>query len=126
MVDESTKVYSTSNPHYIILLNGTQIFRNFDMDNAMSLEHIFTLTIIMSFLILLIQRTERKARRLIIILTLVPSFFLFDFILRRNVEKEGVTALFLSLFLNSLFWVLVGRYNPVPNSDEMKVLGLDD
>ena len=92
----------------------------------MNLEHIFTLTLIMSFLILLIQRTEHKARRLIIILTLVPSFFLLDFVLRRNIETEGLVALFLSLFFNFLFWVLIGRYNPVPNSDEMKVLGLDD
>ena len=92
----------------------------------MNLEHLFTLTLIMSFLILLIQRTERKARRLIMMLTLVPGFLLLDFILQRNIETAGLLALFLSLFLNFMFWALIGRYNPVASSDEIKVLGLED
>lgn len=35
-------------------------------------------------------------------------------------------AFLLALVLSILFWALIGRYNPVSSSDDIKVLGLDD
>ena len=41
---------------------------------------------------------------------------------------EMVSALVASLFLSFVFWLLIGRYNPVDNADDtqIKVYGLDD
>ena len=39
---------------------------------------------------------------------------------------EAVLGLLIALVLNGLFWVLIGRYNPVSSSDDIRVMGLDD
>jgi hypothetical protein len=31
-----------------------------------------------------------------------------------------------ALVVNFLFWLLIGRYNPVGSSEDIQVLGLDD
>ena len=92
----------------------------------MDLRYLLILTVLIGFLLLLIQRTEPKSRRLVAALTIVPGIFIRNFILYREIETEGWLALLLALLLNFAFWVLIGRYNPVASSDEIKVLGLDD
>jgi hypothetical protein len=44
----------------------------------------------------------------------------------RQAWGEAFVALLIALFFNLLFWVLIGRYNPVGSSDNIRVLGLDD
>ena len=92
----------------------------------MDLQYLLILTALIGFLLLLIQRAEPKSRRLVAALTIVPGIFIRNFILYRDIETAGWLALLLALFLNFAFWVLIGRYNPVASSDEIKVLGLDD
>ena len=92
----------------------------------MDLQYVFILTGLIGFLLFLIQRAEPKSRRLVIVLTIFPSIFIRNFILYRDIETEGWLSLAIALLLNFMFWVLVGRYNPVTSSDQIKVLGLDD
>lgn len=92
----------------------------------MDLQYLLILTGLIGFLFLLIQRSEPKSRRLVLVLTIIPGIFIRNFILYRDIETEGWLSLALALFLNFMFWVLIGRYNPVTSSDEIKVLGLDD
>lgn len=83
--------------------------------------------IVFSFLWILAQRiSERHQRgfRIFIVLFAIGwmsmrlSLFFWEMTL----------GIFLSLVISFLFWLLIGRYNPVGNPDEdsIKVYGLDD
>ena len=92
----------------------------------MNIEHLLGLTVLLTALLLIIQRTESR-KRLIVAGTMIIVFVLVrNWIVYRHAEKEGWMALGIALFLNLLFWILIGRYNPVKSSNEIKVLGLDD
>jgi uncharacterized membrane protein len=84
------------------------------------------LTLFLGLILFFIQRTEVKKRALVrrlmiivIILTLVWSAV-------RELVGAFVVALLVALVLNFLFWLLIGRYNPVGSSDDIQVLGMDD
>ncbi len=92
----------------------------------MNVEYLLLLTILLSVLIFLFQRTETKKRLIVLAIMLIPIILIRNFVLYRNIEREAWVALGLALFLNFTFWVLIGRYNPVPSSDNIRVLGMDD
>jgi hypothetical protein len=90
-------------------------------------NYVLAFTVIFGFLMLLVQRTEARLRRKVfwgIFFTTV--LVLWTFVDRRSLQGEVVLATILALFLNFLFWVLIGRYNPVGSSDNIQVLGMDD
>lgn len=94
----------------------------------MQLEYVVLLTLFISTLMLLVQRSERKYRRVVFLLfVLTAGILLRNFVVYRAIEREGYTALFLSFVINFLFWLFIGRYNPVGSSDSnIQVLGMDD
>jgi hypothetical protein len=80
-----------------------------------------------SLIFFIIQRTEPKKRRLVIVVALVALELLRRFIVYRDINTEGILAFVIAIVLNFLFWAIIGRYNPVKSSDEtIKVYGLDD
>jgi hypothetical protein len=92
----------------------------------MNIEYLIILTILFTFLMLVIQRSE-SAKRRVVLLIMVPLFILIrNFVVYREVESEAWAALGIAFVLNFLFWLLIGRYNPVASSDDIRVLGLDD
>lgn len=85
-------------------------------------------TVVFTFLLLLIQRAEQKYRRLV---TLLIAFFICPLIallaLTRELIRETLYGVGVAVVLNLLFWIMIGRYNPVRSSDEtIQVLGMDD
>ena len=92
----------------------------------MNLGDMLNLLIIISILVFPVQRTEPQKRRIVVALILIPGMMIGYFVISRSLYAEGCVAFFGSLLLNLLFWVLIGRYNPVTSSEEIKVLGLDD
>ena len=85
------------------------------------------LTIFTSIIFLLIQRSEAKRRRLTVLLMIVVGGLFFYWASVRGLTGEFVTATIAGLLLNLLFWLLVGRYNPVKDSDDViQVIGMDD
>ena len=40
--------------------------------------------------------------------------------------REALFALLAAAILGGLFWLVIGRYNPVSSSDDIRVLGMDD
>lgn len=85
------------------------------------------LTLFLSLAVLLVQRTEAKRRRLAIFLMIVVVFLTIYWANVRELSREVTFALITALVLNFLFWLLIGRYNPVGDSDKtIQVLGLDD
>jgi len=92
----------------------------------MNVSQLITLTIIISLLMFLFQRTEASKRLIVIFTMIIPIILIRNFAVYRDIETEAWTALVISFVLNFLFWVLIGRYNPVKSSDEIRVLGMDD
>lgn len=92
----------------------------------MNIEYLLIFTLLISLLLLIIQRTERSKRFLVITVMVIPAILIRNWVVYREMESEGIVALALAILLNFLFWWLVGRYNPVGSSDSIEVLGLDD
>lgn len=91
-------------------------------------DYLLILTLVFSLLLFLIQRTEAKYRLAVILLTaFTAGVLLRNFVIYRQIEREAWIALIIALVLNFLFWLLIGRYNPVGSSDKnIQVLGMDD
>ena len=79
-----------------------------------------------TLLIFLIQRTEATKRRVILLLMVIPTLLIRNWVVYRDRETEALVALVVALLLNFMFWALIGRYNPVGTSDQIRVLSMDD
>ncbi len=84
------------------------------------------LTFLFSLIFLLIQRSERRRRLIVIFAFLVVGELIRRYTWYRNVHTEAWVALILALLINLLFWLFIGRYNPPHSSEEIQVIGLDD
>lgn len=118
--------------------------------NPLDVGILILLTIFITIMILIVQRSEAKRRLFVVLIMLVVGemirryvFFrsetalippFTDLLLRiypqyplhHSIHREAWIALGLALFLNGSYWVLIGRYNPVGSSDEIQVIGMDD
>lgn len=92
----------------------------------MNLEYLIILTTLFSIIFMLIQRSEAKKRMIVTLALVIPMILIRNFAVYRDVQQEAWIGLGIALIFNFMFWVLIGRYNPVPSSDEIQVLGLDD
>jgi len=93
----------------------------------MDTGYIALITIIVTLLLILIQRTEKTKRRL------AWSFaFICFLVIRHNTfiksdyHEETLIAFIVGFVISGIFWLLIGRYNPVGTSDNIQVMGLDD
>jgi hypothetical protein len=86
----------------------------------------FLLTLLMGFMLFLIQRSERKRRRWVALGMLLGAELIRRYVWFRDVHTEAWVALAAAVVLNLLFWLLIGRYNPVGSSDRIQVIGMDD
>ncbi len=86
------------------------------------------LLLILSFgtILLVIQRTEARRRRVVMGIMFLVLLVLGWLINIRVAWGEAVIGLVIAAILNFLFYVLIGRYNPVGSSDDIRVLGMDD
>jgi hypothetical protein len=84
------------------------------------------LTFLIGLMLFLIQRSERKRRRIVALGMLLGGELIRRYVWFRGVHTEAWVALIAALLLNALFWLLIGRYNPVGSSDRIQVLGMDD
>ncbi|MBZ0279678.1 MAG: hypothetical protein K8L97_02980 [Anaerolineae bacterium] len=92
------------------------------MDGGTILLLIFLFTLIL----FIIQRTESKRRRGVAIFMFLFVPIILWYVGLRQSWGTAVVALLVALILNFLFWLLIGRYNPVGSSDSIRVLGMDD
>ena len=93
----------------------------------MNVGTLVLLTASFGIMLLLIQRSEAKRRLLVVFVMLLPAELIRRFAIIRGVGSEALVGLIIALVLNFLFWLLIGRYNPVRKSDEeIRVIGMDD
>lgn len=89
--------------------------------------HFFTVFVIFSVLWIVGQRiAKRHQRSFRIAVVLLAAFWLWARVL--IYPWEMILALAGSLMISFLFWLLIGRYNPVgnPDDEQIKVYGLND
>ncbi len=84
------------------------------------------LTVFISFMLILVQRAEAKRRLFVAVVMLVVAELIRRYVFYRNVHTEAWIALIIALLLNAVFYLFIGRYNPVHSSDEIQVIGMDD
>lgn len=92
----------------------------------MNIGILLLLTVFISVMLFIIQRSEAKRRLLVTLIMLVVAELIRRYVFYRDVHGEAWIALVIALVINFLFWALIGRYNPVHSSDEIQVIGLDD
>lgn len=78
------------------------------------------------FLLFLVQRSEKKARRMVFLLSTFMFFVMRQFAIDQGDEGMVWRALVIALVANFLFWFIIGRYNPTGTSDDITVIGMDD
>lgn len=84
------------------------------------------LTTFISFMLFIVQRVEAKRRLIVAIGMLIGGELIRRYVWYRDLHSEALFALVVALVLNFLFWLLIGRYNPVGSSDRIQVMGMDD
>lgn len=77
-------------------------------------------------LLLIVQRTEDRRRRVSWAIFWLLALMIRHLAFLRDTHSETLVAFLGGLFLSFLFWLLIGRYNPVGSSDSIQVIGLDD
>ncbi|MBE2268656.1 MAG: hypothetical protein IAE80_10540 [Anaerolinea sp.] len=92
----------------------------------MQIGIIALLTVAMGIMLLIVQRSERRRRLLVAVIMLGIGELIRRYVWYRGYHAEGWIALALAVILNLLYFVLIGRYNPVGSSDRIHVYGLDD
>ncbi len=83
----------------------------------------FVLTAVLGGMVLIVQRAERKRRRVAFVVMLVGAELVRRYVVYRGWDTEGLVALVTALLLNGLFWLFIGRSNPPGSSDDIQVLG---
>lgn len=93
----------------------------------MDLSYVALVSITVTLLLVLIQRTEKTKRRI------VSGFVVICFLVIRHnafvkgdLHDETLLAFAVGLLFSGLFWLLIGKYNPVGTSDKIHVIGMDD
>lgn len=77
-------------------------------------------------IMLMVQRAEQRRRLVVALFMLVIGFLIQRYAASWGLHTEVQLGFVVALVLNFLFWLLIGRYNPVGSSDDIQVLGLDD
>ena len=93
----------------------------------MNIGSFVLMTVVFALLFLLVQRSEGRRRLGVAALILLPGILIQRYANYANLHTEAQLAFALALVFNTIFWLLIGRYNPVPSSDDtIQVIGMDD
>ncbi len=93
----------------------------------MDWNYVALIAITVSLLFVLIQRTDPRRRRLSIAVVILCLLVIrHNSFLKSDLHEETLIAFILGLLLSGIFWLLIGRYNPVDTDDDIQVLGMDD
>lgn len=93
----------------------------------MDWNYVTLIAFVVSLLLIMIQRAERKRRRLAIGVVLICFLVIrHNTTIKPHLNEETVVAFGIGFLISALFWLLIGRYNPVGSSDAIEVIGMDD
>ena len=81
---------------------------------------VILLVLSLGTVIFVIQRTEAKRRRIVLVVMFLVLLVLGWLVNIQGAWGEAVVGLLIALILNGLFYILIGRYNPVGSSDDKR------
>jgi hypothetical protein len=84
------------------------------------------LTLSFTVLFIMVQRAEAKRKRIVRITAILLVLFIVWYANMTSLQSEALVGFIISVIFSFLFWLLIGRYNPVGSSDDIRVLGMDD
>ncbi len=93
----------------------------------MDTGYLTLITITIAILLIFVQRTEKTKRRItwsVIILCFIV--IRHNAFLKGDLHDETLVGFILGFILSGLFWITIGKYNPVGSSDNIQVIGMDD
>lgn len=85
--------------------------------------YLLVVGIAFGLLLILSQRIVPRHKRMFRGFLFTMAVFLM---IRYEYQLETLLGYVFAIFLSFLFWLLIGRYNPVNDKDEIKVYGLND
>ena len=75
---------------------------------------------------IMVQRAEVKRKRIVRFTALLLVLLMIWYANMTSLQSEALVGFIIAVVMSFLFWLLIGRYNPVGSSDEIRVLGMDD
>ncbi len=76
------------------------------------------LTAIFAALMLIVQRTEARRRRIVFVVMLVGAELVRRYLVYRDWNTEGLLAVLMALVIAAAFWLAWGRKHPPRSSEE--------
>jgi hypothetical protein len=96
-------------------------------ENGMTTGNLVFLAIVITLLLLAIQRAEARRRLLTAAILVIPvGWLVYRWAIYRGQVTETLIAGVIGLVLNGLFWVFYGRKHPPGSSEEIRVIGMED
>ena len=93
----------------------------------MDWNYLALIAVTAALLLIMIQRTEAKRRRLAIFMVALALLLIrHNAFLKGDLHEETLLAVVIGFALSFLFWLLIGRYNPVKSDEPVKIMGMDD
>jgi hypothetical protein len=92
----------------------------------MDIGSLILLALSFTILFVMVQRAEAKRKRIVRITAILLVLFMLWYANTTSLQSEALVGFIIALVISFLFWLLVGRYNPVGSSDAIRVLGMDD
>lgn len=77
-------------------------------------------------LFIMVQRAEAKRKRIVRFIAILLILFMIWYANTTSLQSEALVGFIIAVIISFLFWLLIGRYNPVGTSDSIRVLGMDD
>lgn len=77
-------------------------------------------------LFIMVQRAEAKRKRIVRFTAILLILFMIWYANTTSLQSEALVGFIIAVIISFLFWLLIGRYNPVGTSDSIRVLGMDD
>ena len=84
------------------------------------------LSLSFTVLFIMVQRAEAKRKRIVRITAILLILFMIWYANATNLQTEALVGFIIAVVISFLFWLFIGRYNPVGSSDSIRVLGMDD
>ncbi len=85
--------------------------------------YIWLIGLAFGVMLILAQRIKPRQKRLFRGFIVTMAVILM---IRYDLQGENLVGYFIALVISYLFWLLIGRYNPVESREEIKVYGLND
>lgn len=92
----------------------------------MDVGSLILLALSFTVLFIMVQRAEAKRKRIVRYVVILLMLFIAWYANTTSLQREAIIGFIIAVVISFLFWLLIGRYNPVGSSDDIRVLGMDD